>query len=292
MRAGVKWLVVATLAMAVGMRRWWAAALTAAVVSQAAILTSWADAKAGTLANIVLLLAAGYGYAAYGPRSLRTEFGRRVEEIEAEPIPADGDVTEGDLAHLPGPVADYVRQSGAVGRPHVHGFRAAIHGRIRSGPSKPWMPFTGQQVNTFGEHWRRLFLLDATMAGLPVDVLHVYDDSGATMRVRAGSVVPMADASGPEMDRAETLTLFYDLCVLAPAALVDAPVVWEALDDRLRTSPDGKTFVAQRWSTPVRDYRDFGPRRIGGTGEARWHAPDAEGEFGYIELVVDELVCQ
>ena len=330
-RAAIAWVLAAVLvlaaalAMAVGMRHWWAAALTAAVASQAVILTSWTDAKAGTLANVVLLLAAGYGYAAYGPRSFRADFSRRVEEIEAEPIPTDGDVTESDLAHLPGPVADYVRQSGAVGRPHVHGFRAAIHGRIRGGPTKPWMPFTGEQVNTYGDRWRRLFLLDATMAGLPVDVLHVYDDRGASMRVRAGSVVPMVDASGPDMDHAETVTLFNDLCVLAPAALVDAPVVWEEVDDhhvrgrftngtqtvaaelafdddhrlvdfvsddRLRASPDGRTFVPQRWSTPVRDYRDYGPRRIGGTGEARWHAPDPEGEFGYIELVVDELVCQ
>ena len=31
-------------------------------------------------------------------------------------------------------------------------------------------------------------------------------------------------------------------------------------DDRSRSSPDGKTFTRLRFSTPTRDYRDFGPR--------------------------------
>lgn len=60
-------------------------------------------------------------------------------------------------------------------------------------------------------------------------------------------------------------------------------------DDRLRASPDGKTFTPQRWSTPISDYRSFGSRRVGTTGEARWHAPDPEGEFSYLEFIVDDI---
>ena len=56
---------------------------------------------------------------------------------------------EHDLVRLPGPVAEYLRRSGAVGRPRVRNFRAQIHGRIRGGPDKPWMSFTGEQVNTY-----------------------------------------------------------------------------------------------------------------------------------------------
>jgi hypothetical protein len=124
------------------------------------------------------------------------------------------------------------------------------------------------------------------------------------------------------MDRAETVTMFNDLCVLAPAALVDAPVAWETLDDhrvrgaftngehtvtaelvfddehrlvdfvsddRLRASPDGRSFTPQRWSTPISGYRVLGDRRVGATGEAHWHAPGPDGEFAYIELVVDDI---
>ena len=43
------------------------------------------------------------------------------------------------------------------------------------------------------------------------------------MRAKALSVATVVDASGPEMDRGETVTVFNDLVVLAPGAIVDAP---------------------------------------------------------------------
>jgi len=184
------------------------------------------------------------------------------------------------------------------------------------------MSFTGEQVNTYGPEPSRLFFMDATMAGLPVDVLHVFVGPSATMRVKACSLVPMVNASGPVMDRAETVTLFNDLCVLAPAALIDAPITWQPVDahhiralftngahtvtaelifnddndlvdfvsdDRLRASLDGKKLTPLRWSTPVCDYRIIGSRRVSIKGEARWNAPDPEGEFAYLEFNLDEI---
>ena len=92
------------------------------------------------------------------------------------------------------------------------------------------MPFTGQQVNTYGPRPQRIFLMDATRAGLPVTVLHVFADTTATMRVKLLSLFTVVNASGPEMDRGETVTVFNDLVVLAPGAIVDAPVRWTAID--------------------------------------------------------------
>ena len=57
-------------------------------------------------------------------------------------------------------------------------------------------------------------------------------------------------------------------------------------DDRSRSEPEG-AFAARRFSTPVRDYRDFGPVRLTSFGEARWLLPDGEftyGEFRLIEI--------
>jgi hypothetical protein len=197
---------------------------------------------------------------------------------------------------------------------------ARFHGRIRGNPSKPWMTFTGEQVNTFGLQPGRLFLMDAELFGLPVEVLHVFTAGRATMRVRALSLFTMVDASGPAMDRGETVTIFNDLCILAPAALVDAPITWTSLDhhhvrgaytygantvtaeltfddddelvdflsdDRSAASTDGKTFTPQRWSTPIGGYRDLGAARLGTIGEGHWHA--AAGEFSYIEFNLDDI---
>jgi hypothetical protein len=324
---GIAWLAAAVLVMLAGtllairVRWWWVIGAVAVVASQTVIVTSWSDAKAGTLANVILLGAVIHAYASQGPRSYRAEYRRRVGAALSEPLP-DGVVTEADLTHLPEPVARYVRRSGAVGKPRVTSFQARIRGRIRGGAAKAWMDFTGEQVDTFGPEPSRLFFMDATMFSLPVDVLHTYVGPSATMRVKACSLVPIMHATGSEMFRAETVTLFNDLCLLAPAALIDAHITWQPIDDhhvrgkftngahtvtaelvfndagglvdfvsddRLRASQDGSSFTPQRWSTPVRESRAIDSRQVATFGEARWHASNPEGEFAYLEFKVDQI---
>jgi hypothetical protein len=182
---GIAWLATAVLVVATGLLLarsvawWWMVGAVAVVASQAMILTMWSDAGAGTVANLILLLAVVYGYASQGPTSYRSEFRRRSQLALSEPF--DGElVTEADLAELPDPVAEYVRQSGAVGHARVRNFHAYVSGRIRGGTTKPWMPFRGEQVNTLGTDPVRLFYIDATMLGFPLDVLHVFAGPSAT----------------------------------------------------------------------------------------------------------------
>ena len=322
---GAVWLAAALVTVAAGVllivrvRWWWIVGAVAVVCSQAVIVTSWADAKAGTLANVVLLLAIVYGWASQGPTGARAQYRRRASAA-LDTHPSGRVVTEADLARLPAPLAAYVRRSGALGHPVVDSLHARFHGRIRGGPTKPWMTFTGEQVNTFGPAPSRFFIMDAEMLGLPVEALHAFEAGAATMRVKACSLFTMVDAKGPVMDRGETVTIFNDLCILAPAALIDAPATWQVVDDRHvrgaytygantvtaeltfdddhdlvdfvsddrpAVSSDGKTFTPQRWSTPISGYRQLGPVRLGTIGEAHWHAPD--GEFAYLEFDLDDI---
>lgn len=331
---GPHWLIAALLVTAAGILVavrapwWWAVTGAAAVVSQAVIFTAWTEAIAGTLANVIMLVAAGYGFASQGPKSHRAEYRRRVgAALRDRTSPGPEAITEADLMALPEPVATYVRRSGAVGRPPVTDFHATIKGRIRSAPGTPWMPFTGEQFDLFGPAGtRRFFRIDASMMGVPVDVLHVFDDREehkATMRGRICSVVPILDAAGAELDKSETVTVFNDLCVMAPAALIDAPISWNPIDghrvegsftsgdhtvtaelvfnedgdlvdfvsdDRSRSSKGGKAFAAQRWSTPLQGYRVFGDgRRVAAQGSGVWHAPDPEGGFPYAEFTIVDI---
>ncbi len=327
---GVLWLLAAVLVLgsaaliAAGAPSWWwAVALLGAVLSQVAIVTSWDDAKFGTAVNLVLVLAAVYGFASLGPTSFDAQFRDSARAALADSSAASNAlVTEQDLVGLPAPLAAYVRRSGAVGKPAVTSFSAQFHGRIRSAPDQAWMPFTGEQLNTYGPHPRRVFIMDATRSGIPVTVLHSFRNSTATMRAKVLSLFPVVNASGPEMDRGETVTVFNDLVVLAPGAIIGAPVRWTAVDahhvrgiytdgdqtvsaelvfdanhdlvdfvseDRLRASADGTTFKQQSWSTPLTAHRDTDDRRVLAFGEGRWHAPQPEGLFTYVELHFDDI---
>jgi hypothetical protein len=180
------------------------------------------------------------------------------------------------------------------------------------------MPFEAEQ-QSFADEPTRLFLLRARMFAVPVEAFHRAVGGRATMQVTIVGLIPIENASGDEMDRAETVTIFNDMCLLAPGSLIDPRIAWQPVDattararftyggqaiaatllfngvgelvnfvsdDRSRSEPDG-AFTARRFSTPVRDYRDFGAVRLMSFGEARWLLPDGEftyGEFHLIEI--------
>src|ERR1035438_7517894 len=320
---GGLWLAAALLLLAAAAgvllwpRGWWILGALALIVSQGVILSSWSDAKFGTAANLILLVGVLLGFAARGPFSLRAQYERHLDQVL--PVAPPGVLAEADLAPLPEPVRRYLRGAGALGQPRVQSFRATWTGRIRSGPAARWMAFTAEQLNTLDPP-QRFFRMDATMKGLPVDVLHVFDGGGATMRVRLLGAIPMVDAKGPDLTRAETGTLLNDLCVLATGALVSPLIAWESVDphtararftlgansiqadlrfneagelinfesgDRSMSSPDGRTFTSATWTTPLRDYAQRGPARVATWGDAVWHP--ATGAYTYGEFRLTSL---
>ncbi len=267
---------------------------------------------------ILLLAAVMVAFAAVGPWSLHAEFRQSVRDgvRRSRPTPL---LLEADIAALPRAVQRYIRVSGAVGQPQVQNFRARFHGRIRSGPEARWMTFTGRQYN-FYDAPSRLFYMDATMFGIPVKVFHRFVGPSATMRVKLAALFPLVNAAGPIMNRAETVTLFNDMCVFAPGALISPAITWQEIDantvsadftnfthtvhavlsfnaagelidfvadGRGAVSADGKSFTEMRWSTPLREYRAFGVHRAAARGDGVWHAPG--GPYSYLEFVLDTL---
>ncbi len=317
-------IMSAGLLLAVDVTWWWLVGAGGLLLSQVLVVGAWDAAAAGAAANALLAVAVVHGFASQGPISLRARYRRLATQTLADAgrRPPSPLVTDADLAHLPAPVATYVVRCGAVGQPRVQGFRARIHGRIRSGADAPWMVWAGEQANVAGPDASRLLFMDATMKGLPTDVFHSFVGPDARMQVRPVSLLPLIDARGDDMTRAETVTLLNDLCVLAPAALVDAPIAWVPVDDthtravfthgahtvtallefdadgdlvdfvsddRLRSSPDGSVFTRQRWSTPLAGYRWLDGRRLATCGRARWHPPSPEQPFDYLEFEVDAI---
>lgn len=315
---GVAWLIAGLLSVSTAIasllspRWWWVLGAFALLVSQAVIVSSWSDARFGTIANVVLLLGLSYGFLSRGPTSLPAEFERA--QALAGPAHETEVLTEADLTALPEPVQRYVRRAGVVGQPRVQNFSARWVGRIRGAPTDPWMSFTAQQLNTLDTP-RRFFLMDATMKGLPVDVFHAFDEHGATMRVRLLSAKTMVDAKGEVLMRSETVTMFNDLCIFAPGELVRPSVTWEPIDSRSArahftlgantiaatlffdeagelvdfrsddrsATPEGKADVMP-WTTPVHDFATVGPARVPTKAEVKWHPDAGAWTYGEFEL--------
>jgi hypothetical protein len=321
---GLVWLTaalalgVAAAALALGHGRWWLPAAIGVVLSQVAITASWRDAWAGTLVNAVIAAMLVPALADLRPSSNHATYRRRVAEAMARPGGPERIVTDGDLAHLPPLVRGYLARVGAIGRPRVRTVRVRFHGTIRENPASAWMPFTGEQHSIL-DRPERLFFLRATRAGLPVDGLHAFRADEATMRIRLASLVAVVDIAGGTLVRSETVTFLNDLCLLAPAALIDAPIAWEEAGPRAvrarytlghqqvsavltfdaagdlvdfrsddRRQDAGGADRPVPWTTPVSRFRTFaGGSRLPGYGEGWWHP--AEGAFAYLRIELDDI---
>lgn len=316
---GVLWLIAAVLFVGTAALLfaapdwWWLTALPAIVVSQVVIVDSWRDAKLGTIANAIILVPLTLTLLGLRSTSFRSLYAAEV--ARREPSPPARVVTEAEIATLPAPVQTYLRRTGSVGRPRVHGVEARFTGAIRPSHEASWMTFEADQHERF-DRPARWFFIRGSRLGVPFEALHVYRGSSATMQVRLASLFDVVDARGPEMDQSETVTLFNDMWLLAPSSLVDADIQWHPIDERTVSAifthaghtvaaqivfdadgdladfrsndryqtEDGRTYRKLPWSTPVSGYREFDGRRLAAYGEGVWQEPGGPFVYGRFEL--------
>jgi hypothetical protein len=314
--AGLLWLLAAILLLATAMAvaldvdRWWWVGLPAIVSSQVLISQAWSDAGFGTLINVAIAIPLLLLAVDARPASFRSRFMRDRDMLLARPVRPARIVTERDLVDLPPLMRVYLQRVGAVGRPRVRNMRVHFDAQMRSGATAAWMQATATQYEFFDPP-ARLFYMNATRAGVPLDIFHRYVNSAATFQVRIASLFPMIDKGGPVLTRAETVTLMNDIVVMAPAAVLDLPFTWQTdgegsvratftnagntVSARLsfdaagdlvgflsndRTQEDASSSQNVPWSTPISGYRDVDGVRVGTIGETNWVPASGEWTYG------------
>ncbi len=316
--AGVVWLAAAALLIAaatglfLGASWWWYPALPGVLLSQVVIVTAWGDAKFGTLANVIIAIPLLVVALDARASSFRSRFEHDRDALLTRTTPPAPLVIEADLAPLPPLMQAYLRQVGAVGRPRVHNLRVTFNAQMRSSATSPWMQATATQYEFFDPP-ARLFYMNASRAGLPLDIFHRYMSGAATFQVRIAGLISMVDKYGAGLTNDETVTLMNDVLVMAPAAVLDLPFTFETTGERsLRATfrnaqytvsavltfdgaGDLVGFVsadrahdreggAAMWSTPISGYRKVDGIRIGSHGDANWIEPSGEWTYGRFEI--------
>ena len=133
------------------------------------------------------------------------------------------------------------------------------------------------------------------------------------MDIRLFGLFPIIKQSGDVMNKAETVTLFNDMCLMVPATLIDKRIQWEPIDSLTTkavftnrgisisamlyfneagqlinfTSDDrtAKSDIKQyRFSTPQARYENINGINVMFGGEAIWHYPDGEFVYGKFKL--------
>lgn len=313
--AGMLWLltalmlIVTSMLFIAGMERWWITAIIAMLLSQVLIFTKWKDAKFGTIGNVIILIAA---LLSMGSQLFANGFKRDVQAtFQISAVTSPEILTEADLQNLPDAVQRYLKYAGVLNKPKVRNARIVFDGEMR-GKGKEYFPFTSVQYNFFDDP-ARLFFMKATMSGLSVYGYHRYAAGTATMKIRLLGIYPVLYKEGDTMNKAETVTLFNDMCLLAPATLIDKRISWTTLDKNivkgtftnekitvsavLYFQEDGQlvNFVSgdrtevsvmkqYPWSTPVSNFKEMNGVNVMTYGEAIWHHPDGLFTYGKFHL--------
>jgi hypothetical protein len=273
-----------------------------------------------TWISAILLLVALIGSAlptlAWRGQSLAAQYAaRRLAFLHKSRSALTVIITESAISSLPQPVQRYMRLTGSVGKPTIRNLQVAFRATMFRKPGDVGTSGPVDQFSTFDPP-RHLFLMRARMFGLPVQILHDYDQKRASMTVRLASLYNLVDVHSNALARAETVTVLNDLCILAPSLLTDPRLLWRAIDDHqaavtftngphkvsatliFNDAGELANFISDdrgalqsdgslrlmRWSTPVGVYRAFEGRRVATQGEAIFHYPDGNFAYGRFTL--------
>jgi hypothetical protein len=155
--------------------------------------------------------------------------------------------------------------------------------------------------------------MKAKKFGMMVPGYHRYVEAKATMDIRLFGLFPIIKQSGNIMNKTETVTLFNDMCLMVPAALIDKRIQWEPIDSLtteavftnngisisailyfnemgqlINFTSDDRTAISDmkqyRFSTPVAGYKNINGINVMSGGEAIWHYPDGDFTYGKFNL--------
>ncbi len=322
---GVVWLLTAVLFLGatvlflVKNDVWWMVAILAVVMSQVLIFMAWQDAKFGTLAN--MLVAVGI-LLAWGSWRFNGMVDRELQTFFSEKTPASEVVlTAADLATLPPIVQQWLERANCLGKPVPQAFKLQQQGAMRTSPDGKWMPFEARQITRTGQPG---FIWTVQVEAAPFVQLvgrDKYQDGKGYMLIKLLSLVPVADAQGPETDQGALLRYLGEL-VWCPAAVVADYIHWEAIADRsaratmryggveasgvFTFSPEGDPLrfeamryydrkggaTLEKWQVDIdpKSFREFEDVRIPARSTVSWALET--GTFDWLKLEIQSLTFQ
>ena len=167
----------------------------------------------------------------------------------------------------------------------------------------------------------RLFFMNAVMKNLPVAGYHCFNNGDMHfMDIRLFSLFKVQYLDGTEMDKAETVTFFNDMCCMAPATLIDKRISWQMIGDNIVKATflnNGITITADLyfneagelinfkstdrynteagkklpWATPLKDYKEINGYRLAGYAETIYSYPYKDFCYGTFAISSIKYNC-
>lgn len=318
--AGILWMATAFLFIAVVIlflfkkEGWAIIAIITVFFSQILIILSWKDAKFGTAANIIVLLAALPSFAIFN-------FNKMVKQeagiLMSQHVTDKSVITKEAIVNLPPVIQKWLLTSGIAGKEKIEFIRLQQKGEIRTKPGGKWMPFTATQyftVNTPAFNWQ------TTVEMMPLITLNgrdKFENGKGEMLIKLLSLIKVADArNDTHVDASAMLRYLGETCWF-PSAALENYMQWQTIDslsakatmhynstaasgifqfnangDLISFSGDrwygsGKDATLEKWLIEIKEYKTFQGIRVPNKCEVTWKLK--AGDFTWLKLEITNV---
>ncbi len=228
---GILWLIACLLSILSGVAYlarkewWWMVAAIVIVVSQILIIIYWKDAKFGTIANFIILIACVLSYGSWSfERMVNEELKSFLpgKEIEKRIVTAEM------VDELPPVVQRWLKRSKIIGKEEIHTVHLRQKGEMRIKPESNWMKANAEQyitTNPPGFIW---------IADVKSSFMYFYgrdkcENGRGHMFIKLFSLIPVVDARGKEIDQGALLRYLGEI-VWHPSSALSDYIFWEEIN--------------------------------------------------------------
>lgn len=232
---GLVWLTAAILFLAycilymTNSKYSWLIGLFAMIISQILIILFWKDAKFGTIPNILILVVSIASMSYYNFQNLvQQETNHLLSQNE---IIENKIINESDLTKLPEPVRNWLRNSGAVGKPFISFGKVTQIAEMQMKPEQEnWMTANATQYTTI-DNPGFIWTVDVKMNNLlNFQGRDKFENGKGEMLIKMNSLINVVNEQGEKLDEG-TIQRYLGEMVWFPSMALSPYIIWEEIDD-------------------------------------------------------------
>ncbi|MCB0490515.1 MAG: hypothetical protein KDC99_18710 [Cyclobacteriaceae bacterium] len=317
---GMLWLttailfIIASVILLIKKDSWWIIGLAAVVTSQVLISMYWTDARYGTIANVIILIAALLSFGAW-------QFSQMLEkEVEEITPPAQTRTFDkSSFDNLPEIVQNWLAATGAIDQSQSNFAIIKQRGEMKSAPDGDWASFTATHWVAFSSP---AFVWNATMKagpGMYVAVRDKFLHGKGSMLVKVMSLVTLNDAIGKEIDEG-ALQRYLAEIVWNPSFALNSDIKWVQTDSTHATATlvdngtsgtvtftfdangliekveaqrfyyTGDQSKKEHWIVTMDGYKNFNGIKVPAESEITWNLKDGNYTWFRMEFKISKSI--
>lgn len=232
---GFVWLTATVLFLTYGIsyvansKYAWFVGLAAVIISQILVIMFWEDAKFGTIPNILILVVsiASFGYFNF-QKLVQQE---TIHLLSQNKMIENEIMDENDIKELPEPVKNWLRNSGAVGKPFINSGKVAQIAEMKMKPEQAkWMTASAIQYTTINNP-AFIWSVDVKMNSLlNFQGRDKFENGKGEMVIRMNSLINVVNEKGEKIDEG-TIQRYLGEMVWFPSLAISPYITWEQIND-------------------------------------------------------------